>query len=588
MPERTREAADDRIFLPGATPADWEILLHSVGAEPFVAGQVLIEAGDAGDCFFILAEGDVRVLSSAKAGGKTIATIHAGSVFGEIAFLDGGIRTATVSALTDGYMLRVSREAFVAIQAWEPQLAHDRDMPLQCGHRHAQQFRPGVGRMEHEAVGHLGVTILGAVDEAVRREVGIEGPAEIGRAAFRVDPGFQGHLLGRHDHMRFCDVWTAPLRGKSPCRRRTCRGDKLTKSPHDGNGIHQRESARMPDPGPPQHPLEGHLKYLGGTATNDGLLYLAGALPACVHDACHMERRDPRSREASPHVVFRVVVDGRVLDPGGTRVKTIVRFAVAAALAGDGTMVSAFLADDVRVHPPSPRAGSLSTLVEPKGMKEGAFARRAVDAVLSAIEANAPAMTLAVAGALAATASHVEGDSLPAAEASVARMQARIAIDGGDDFAHRALSAAIEKADKLRGTLGRTLEASAAVRRRHENSGGIPTDQAQRAAQRAARVIEERVDASARARVVAAEATARREERDRARAALAGRQARLAGVSETLLALVKDAVAAHEEGSRDVADVPGGWDSWLERAKGAVVSVEPEAPPEIPVPAMRP
>ena len=123
MPEGARDVADDRVFLPSATDADWQILLRSVGAEPFVAGQVLIQAGDAGDCFFILASGDVRVIAPAMFGEKTIATIHAGSVFGEIAFLDGGMRTATVRALTDGHMLRVSREAFVAIQAFEPQLA---------------------------------------------------------------------------------------------------------------------------------------------------------------------------------------------------------------------------------------------------------------------------------------------------------------------------------------------------------------------------------------------------------------------------------------------------------------------------------
>jgi CRP-like cAMP-binding protein len=123
IPNGAQRGADDRTFLPDATADDWQTLLRSVGAEPFVEGQVLIEAGDPGDCFFILAEGLVQVQVRATFGVKAIATIGAGSVFGEIAFLDGGVRTATVRALSAGKVLRVSRAAFVGLQAWEPQLA---------------------------------------------------------------------------------------------------------------------------------------------------------------------------------------------------------------------------------------------------------------------------------------------------------------------------------------------------------------------------------------------------------------------------------------------------------------------------------
>jgi CRP-like cAMP-binding protein len=119
----SQETADDRTFLPDATDDDWQALLRSVGVEPFVPDQVLIKAGDPGDCFFILVEGDVAVQTTSMFGTRTVATIRAGSVFGEIAFLDGGKRTATVRALTGGTMVRVSRASFLAIQAWEPQLA---------------------------------------------------------------------------------------------------------------------------------------------------------------------------------------------------------------------------------------------------------------------------------------------------------------------------------------------------------------------------------------------------------------------------------------------------------------------------------
>lgn len=123
IPNGTFGVANDRIFLPDATDDDWQILLKSAGTEPFVKGQILVKAGDPGDCFFILAEGTVDVSVHGIFGSHTIAKIQAGSVFGEIAFLDGGVRTATVRAVTSGTMLRVSRDAFVAIQAWKPILA---------------------------------------------------------------------------------------------------------------------------------------------------------------------------------------------------------------------------------------------------------------------------------------------------------------------------------------------------------------------------------------------------------------------------------------------------------------------------------
>lgn len=123
VPNGPPEIADERTFLPDATDEDWQALLRSVGVEPFVEDQILIRAGDPGDCFFILVDGNVQVETPAVFGTKIIATIRAGSVFGEIAFLDGGARTATVRARTAGTMLRVSRSSFIAIQAWEPQLA---------------------------------------------------------------------------------------------------------------------------------------------------------------------------------------------------------------------------------------------------------------------------------------------------------------------------------------------------------------------------------------------------------------------------------------------------------------------------------
>ena len=113
----------DPAFLAGATGEEWQILVREIGAHAFEAGEDLIAAGDPGDAFYILIEGRVQVVAPALFGTRIVATIEAGSVFGEIAFLDGGTRTATVRAITGGTMMRLTRAGLDALQERDPALA---------------------------------------------------------------------------------------------------------------------------------------------------------------------------------------------------------------------------------------------------------------------------------------------------------------------------------------------------------------------------------------------------------------------------------------------------------------------------------
>jgi len=73
------------------------------------AGDVVIRAGDRGDRFYIVADGQLEVLAEGLH-----VTARAGEHFGEIALLRDVPRTATVRAVVDSRLYALEREDFLA------------------------------------------------------------------------------------------------------------------------------------------------------------------------------------------------------------------------------------------------------------------------------------------------------------------------------------------------------------------------------------------------------------------------------------------------------------------------------------------
>ncbi len=87
-------------------------------------GQTLLLQGDPGDSLIILLTGNARVTMVAQNGREiTLDYADPGSVLGEIAVLDGGERTASVIALSEGRYLRLTRAAFEAFVERQPGMA---------------------------------------------------------------------------------------------------------------------------------------------------------------------------------------------------------------------------------------------------------------------------------------------------------------------------------------------------------------------------------------------------------------------------------------------------------------------------------
>jgi CRP/FNR family transcriptional regulator, cyclic AMP receptor protein len=62
----------------------------------YMAGAAVVKQGDAGDAFYVVLKGQAKVTSN----GRFITRLVPGDHFGEIAVLDGGERTATVTSET--------------------------------------------------------------------------------------------------------------------------------------------------------------------------------------------------------------------------------------------------------------------------------------------------------------------------------------------------------------------------------------------------------------------------------------------------------------------------------------------------------
>jgi CRP-like cAMP-binding protein len=106
------------------SPSDIQRLIQALEPVPYNAGDTVIRQGDEGDYFYIIREGTCSVtrLASGKGWDVPLAELGAGDCFGEDALVSDGRRNATVTMLTDGALMRLSKVQFLDIL--KKQLVH--------------------------------------------------------------------------------------------------------------------------------------------------------------------------------------------------------------------------------------------------------------------------------------------------------------------------------------------------------------------------------------------------------------------------------------------------------------------------------
>ena len=86
-------------------------LSEAVKGRQLEAGQVLFNTGEPGEALYIVKSGQIEIFIKDTTGQKiALAIIREGEVFGELALLDEGPRTATAQALVDSELLELDRD----------------------------------------------------------------------------------------------------------------------------------------------------------------------------------------------------------------------------------------------------------------------------------------------------------------------------------------------------------------------------------------------------------------------------------------------------------------------------------------------
>jgi len=116
----------------GLSPQTLALLDAELREEHYAPGVTVVSEGDVGDRLFVVVEGEVEVLVAGAKGPVPVAVLSAGDLFGEMALLaPGGVREATVVALTALRVRSLPAEAFHTLLASQPEFAKGIDASVE-------------------------------------------------------------------------------------------------------------------------------------------------------------------------------------------------------------------------------------------------------------------------------------------------------------------------------------------------------------------------------------------------------------------------------------------------------------------------
>jgi len=95
-------------------PVDVDALLSHARFEHYPAGRLIFARGSPGRSMMATLSGSIRISTTAPNGREVVlAILNAGEIFGEMALLDGGERTANAIAMSDCDLLVIDQRDFI-------------------------------------------------------------------------------------------------------------------------------------------------------------------------------------------------------------------------------------------------------------------------------------------------------------------------------------------------------------------------------------------------------------------------------------------------------------------------------------------
>ena len=88
----------------GATPEQLALLANACREASYNRGEIITEQGEAGDALYIVCKGFVEVVRTVPSTGvepRTVVHLGEGQIFGEMALVDHGPRSATIQAASE-------------------------------------------------------------------------------------------------------------------------------------------------------------------------------------------------------------------------------------------------------------------------------------------------------------------------------------------------------------------------------------------------------------------------------------------------------------------------------------------------------
>ncbi|HEX4083846.1 MAG TPA: mechanosensitive ion channel family protein [Chthoniobacteraceae bacterium] len=125
-------------------------IAHRLITAHFVRGEVITRQGAEAHWLYIIAEGDADVKVEHGGMVQTVATLHAGQLFGEMGLMTGEPRTASVIAITEVTCYRLGKEAFEDILHRRPSVAEQMSVILAQRRVELEALRDQLGQQAQE------------------------------------------------------------------------------------------------------------------------------------------------------------------------------------------------------------------------------------------------------------------------------------------------------------------------------------------------------------------------------------------------------------------------------------------------------